>query len=198
MVKFHSGLEELFAKQELSLKGAPDVVISERRDVKILQLSFFLQQQTALKKQLALFGISDVPKFSQIKTGKKASAARVEMEKIWLIRDEKPEQFSDQISEQISGPSLGQCDDKFYPLELSSARNIIRVTGRRAPDVMARICAVDFRDKSRSFYATSIHHVGVHIHHHDDGFDIYMPRSFAVSLAEMIITISRQYNVQMA
>ena len=182
MVKFHSGLETLFADQPASDNGLIDVIITERRDIKILQLSYFDSQQAALKKQLATFGISDIPHFSQIKTGKKASAARVEMEKIWLISDAFPT----------------DCDGQFYPLDLSSARNIIRVSGPRAGDVMARICAVDFRDKTRSFYATNMHHVGVHIHHHEDMFDIYMPRSFAESLTELLIDISRQYHVQMA
>ena len=182
MVNFNSGLEALFAKQPASDNGVIDVVITERRDVKILQLSYFESQEAALKKQLAIFGISDIPHFSQFKTGKKASVARVEMEKIWLIADVMP----------------AACDAKFYPLDLSSARNVIRVSGPRALDVMARICAVDFRDKTRNFYATNMHHVGVHIHHHDDVFDIYMPRSFAESLTELLIDISRQYHVQMA
>ena len=182
MVKFHSGLEKLFAEQPPSDNGVVDVTITERRDIKILQLSYFDNQEAALKKQLADFGISDIPHFSQFKAGKKAAAARVEMEKIWLIADTFPE----------------ACDGQFYPLDLSSARNVIRVSGPRAGDVMARICAVDFRDKTRSFYATNMHHVGVHIHHHDNIFDIYMPRSFAESLTELLIDISRQYHVQMA
>ena len=182
MVKFHSGLEALFAKQPASDNGVIDVVITERRDVRILQLSYFDSQKAALKKQLADFGIADIPHFSQFKAGKKAAAARVEMEKIWLI--------SDSVT--------WDCDQQFYPLDLSSARNVIRVSGPRAGDVMARICAVDFRDKTRSFYAANMHHVGVHIHHHDGLFDIYMPRSFAESLTELLIDISRQYHVQMA
>ena len=182
MVKLHTGLESLFARQSASDNGLIDVVISERRDIKILQLSYFDDQQAALKKQLAAFGISDIPHFSQFKVGRKASAARVEMEKIWLISDMMP----------------ADCDTQFYPLDLSSARQVIRVSGPRAGDVMARICAVDFRDKTRSFHATNMHHVGVHIHHYDDLFDIYMPRSFAQSLTELLIDISRQYHVQMA
>ena len=182
MVKYHSGLETVLANQQSANNGTPDVVIAERRDVKIIQLSFFETQQALLKKELSRFGVSDVPHFSMLKSGKLAGAARVEMSKIWLISDEMPE----------------GCDAALYPLDLSSSRAVIRLSGLKAPEVMARICAVDFRDKTRNFYSANMHHVGVHIHHHNDSFDIYMPRSFAQSLTELLLDISCQYHVQMA
>ena len=182
MIKYQSGLEALLARQSFSQTGNCDVIISERRDVRILQLSFFANQTAALETQLRAFGISALPSFSQVKTAKGVSAARVEMEKIWLISDD----------------ALAGIDTALYPLDLSAARNVIRVSGARAADVMARICAVDFRDKTRAFYATSMHHVGIHIHHHNDVFDLYLPRSFAESLTELLIDISAQYHVQMA
>lgn len=188
MANYQTGLETVFANKaktlasQASTQGAVDVVIAERRHFHLTQLSFFPTQLAALKKELAHFGISDVPHFSQFKKGKKAHAARVEMDKIWLISD----------------APLAIGNKALYPLDLSSARNCVRLSGARAADVMARLCAVDFRDKSRVFFATSIHHVGVHIHYHDDCFDIYMPRSFSASLSDLIIDIARQYHVQMA
>ena len=188
MADYQTGLERVFAAKAIiltshaSAHGAVDVVIAERRQFYLTQLSCFPNQQAALKKELASHGISDLPHFSQVKKGKKALAARVEMDKIWLISD----------------TAITLANKAFYPLDLSSARNCIRLSGPRAADVMARLCAVDFRDKSRVFFASSIHHVGVHIHHHDDCFDIYMPRSFSASLADLIIDIARQYHVQMA
>lgn len=182
MVKFYSGLESALANQQASNHGTPDVIIAERRDVKIMQLSFFETQEAAVKKELARFGVSDMPHFSVLKSGRTADAARVEMSKIWLIADAMPQ----------------GCDSQLYPLDLSSSRAVIRLSGVKAPEVMARICAVDFRDKQRNFYGANMHHVGVHIHHHDDIFDIYMPRSFAQSLTETVLDIARQYHVQMA
>ena len=187
MVEYQSGLEACFADFQNKISpatnssGTPDIIIAEQRDIKITQLSFFVNEQARLKTQLAKSGISDVPKFSQTIKGKDVLAARVEMGKIWLISKEHI-----------------VTKDAFYALDLSSSRNVVRLAGARAEDVMARICAVDFRDKSRSFYATSMHHVGIHVHHHDGVFDIYMPRSFGQSLTEMLIDISRQYHVQMA
>ena len=186
MIKYNSGLEStaLGAKgavTDTSLQGAPDVIISERRNIHIQQLSFFSGEEAALKTYLATKGISTIPHFSQVTKGKTSFAARVEMGKIWLVSNE-----------------MWEMAPAFYPLDLSSSKNVVRLAGPRAEDVMARICAVDFRDKSRHFYATSMHHVGIHIHHHDELFDLYMPRSFGQSLTELLIDISRQYHVQMA
>ena len=185
MVEYRSGLENLLAKKSASLSQTgtnPDVVIAERKGLSICQLSFFENQISDLKSLLKKHGISDIPSFSQIKSGKTISAARVEMEKIWLISDELPDAL----------------DASFYPLDLSSARNVIRISGPRAGDMMARLCAVDFNDNARNFFATAIHHVGVHIHKHSDVFDIYIPRSFGESITDYIIDISQQYHVQMA
>ena len=188
MAKYHSGLEALFARQSDSLEGrqkatgTADVIIAERRGMAILQMSFFPSQMAAFKTQLSAFGITDIPAFSQVKKGKNLIAARVEMEKVWLISDALPK----------GGKAA------FYPLDLSSARAVVRVQGAKASDVMARLCAVDFRDKTRTFFGTAIHHVPVHIHHQDGVFDIYMPRSYSASLTELLVDIARQYHVQMA
>ena len=188
MADYQTGLEAVFAKHTdgseagQKVTGAADVIIAERRDVKIMQFSFFASQTADFKKHLLVFGISDIPDFSQVKKGKGCIAARVEMEKIWLIADVMPD--------------AGRA--KFYPLDLSSARAVVRLQGAKAGDVLARLCAVDWQDKSRVFIGTAIHHVPVHIHHQDGVFDIYMPRSYAVSLTELLVDISRQYHVQMA
>lgn len=185
MDEYQSGLESLFARcQEMSNKdsGNPDVIISEQRHVVITQLSFFTSETAKMTKFLSSIGLSALPSYSHFKSGKNIAVARVEMEKIWLIG-------------QL--PSTAKAD-KFYPLDLSSARNIIRLSGTRADDVMARLCAVDFRDNTRNFFATSIHHVGVHVHKQKDAYEIYIPRSFGESIAEYILDISSQYHVQMA
>ena len=70
MADYQTGLEAVFAKHTdgseagQKVTGAPDVIIAERRDVKIIQFSFFASQITAFKKHLSVFGISDVPDFS--------------------------------------------------------------------------------------------------------------------------------------
>ncbi|MGC6517033.1 MAG: hypothetical protein ACON49_03305 [Candidatus Puniceispirillaceae bacterium] len=185
MVEYQSGLDDLMITHGASLaehKAQPDVIISERRHLMITQLSFFASQMAKLKKQLAVFDVQDIPSFSNVEASSLVMAVRVEMEKIWLVSEQSHEALK----------------KEFYPLDLSSAKSVMRLSGPRAGDVMARLCAVDFRDDTRCFYATAIHHVGVHIHHHHDIYDIYMPRSFGESLAELVIDISRQYHVQMA
>lgn len=185
MDEYQSGLESLFARAvEGGVKdsGSPDVILSEKRHVTITQVSFFSSEQAKMTKFLSSLGLANLPSYSQLKSAKSVSVARVEMEKLWLIG---------------TLPKT-EIDASFYPLDLSSARNIIRLSGNRADDVMARLCAVDFRDNTRNFFATSIHHVAVHVHKSKDAYEIYIPRSFAESIAEYILDISKQYHVQKA
>jgi len=185
MDDYQSGLESQFAravKNVVKDSASPDVIISEQRHVTITQLSFFTSEKDKMTKCLSSLGLSNLPPFSQVKTAKSLLVARVEMEKLWLIGAVAP----------------ADIDASFYPLDLSSARNIIRISGMRADDVMARLCAVDFRDNTRNFFATSIHHVAVHVHKQKDAYEIYIPRSFGESIADYILDISKQYHVQMA
>ena len=183
MDNYKTGLESSFARAALpEAKGSADVVLSEVRHQTITQLSCFIDEFTKFEDYLKSHGWSGLPQLSCAEQSGDGLIARVEAEKIWVISASKTSDF----------------DASYYPLDLSSARAILRLSGPRASDVMARLCAVDFRDKSRQFHATGIHHVPVHIHAKEGVFDIYMPRSFAESLTDYIINISRQFQVQMA
>lgn len=183
MDNYRTGLEASFARAALpEVKGSADVVLSEVRHHQITQLSCFIDGLPDFDKYLKSLGWSGLPQVSRAEASGDALIARVEAEKIWVISASKSSDF----------------EPSYYPLDLSSARAILRLSGPRASDVMARLCAVDFRDGSRQFHATGIHHVPVHIYAREGIFDIYMPRSFAESLTDYIIDIARQYQVQMA
>lgn len=183
MANYSTGLERCFdANQTANSAGTPDVVIAQLRPFYIQQLGFFEGQKSNLEKHLKSHSIKSIPAMSVAVSVKSVIAARIEMEKIWLISHEP----------------IAKASAAFYPLDLSSARSAIRLSGVKVRDLLARLCAVDFDDSKRNFFATSIHHVGVHIHAHDGVFDIYMPRSFGQSVTDYIIDISRQYHVHMA
>ena len=184
MADYNTGIETSLANADFTTgQNKTDLVISERRNVTIYQLSFFPEEAANITKFCKQIGLAGLPDFSQlISATNHLQAARVEMGKIWLIGDR----------------SVADVPASFYPLKLSSSKVVLRLSGVRASDVIARICAVDFRDDNRNFMATGIHHVPCHIFHEDGVFDIYMPRSFAQSLTDLILDISAQYHVQMA
>lgn len=184
MADYNTGIETSLANADFTTgQNKADLVISERRNVTIHQLSFFADETAKITSFCKTIGFAGLPDFSQlIATKQHLQAARVEIGKIWLIGD----------------GSVANVPASFYPLKISSSKVILRLSGVRASDVIARICAVDFRDDKRNFMATGIHHVPCHIFHEDGVFDIYMPRSFAQSLTDLILDISAQYHVQMA
>ena len=173
MANYRTGLEPALAKAGFEpAAGTADIILSERRHLQITQLSFFADEQKG----------TSIPSYSCCEEIGELAIARIEMSKIWIVGD----------LQTVKVPAV------LYPLDLSSSRSVLRISGPRADDLLARLCAVDFRDTKRNFFATSIHHCAVHIHKFDRVFDIYMPRSFGETLADFIIDISRQYYVQMA
>lgn len=183
MANYRTGLEPALAKAGFEpAAGTADIILSERRHLQITQLSFFADEQKDLTSFLKSLNGSSIPSYSCCEEIGELAIARIEMSKIWIVGD----------LQTAKVPAV------LYPLDLSSSRSVLRISGPRADDLLARLCAVDFRDTKRNFFATSIHHCAVHIHKFDRAFDIYMPRSFGVSLADFIFDISRQYHVQMA
>ena len=183
MDNYKTGLESSFARAALpEANGSADVVLSELDINTITQLSCFIDEFTNFENYLKSCGWSGLPQLSCAELSGDGLIARVEAE--------KKSGLSQRLRHQILRHPIIHL--------ISSARAILRLSGPRASDVMARLCAVDFRDKSRQFHATGIHHVPVHIHAKEGVFDIYMPRSFAESLTDYIIDISRQFQVQMA
>lgn len=78
--------------------------------------------------------------------------------------------------------------------ELGHSRTVLRIAGAKSRDLIARHVAVDLHPgvfPQGSFASTGIHGVGVMLHYARDFaggavFDLYLPRTFALSLAESI------------
>lgn len=76
--------------------------------------------------------------------------------------------------------------------ELGHARTVVRMSGPSARDILARNFAVDLHPDAfppGSFASSSMHHVGTLLHYvrdlgGDPIFDLYLTRSFALSLFE--------------
>jgi methylglutamate dehydrogenase subunit D len=74
---------------------------------------------------------------------------------------------------------------------LSSSRTRIKLNGPRTPDVLSKCAAIDFHPKNfttSKFVMTGIHHMPVLIHCvADDGFHLYVMRTFALHLWEVLV-----------
>lgn len=164
------------------------VKITEYRDFSLLQLAFFPDQEiavrTMVKRQFGLPALPDIS--SSCQTGGRL-CLRAEIGKIWLV------------SEQSLGINLPASMKKYYPLDLSASKICLHLSGAQSGQLINRQSAIDLSCADDRFMATSMHHVGVHILKMGaESYLLFLPSSFAESLAHGLFDIACQFGVQIA
>jgi heterotetrameric sarcosine oxidase gamma subunit len=115
--------------------------------------------------------------------GKNAAALRIEPLKWWLYGVDAPEVDAEQGG----------------ILDISHSRTHIRISGPEAATLLNRHLPLDLREKSfpvGSVASTMIHHVGVTLWRSDKGYELFIPRGFALSLWEGIVESATQFGVE--
>ena len=108
---------------------------------------------------------------------------RIEPMKWWLIG--------------IDAPTLDA--EQGMTLDISHSRTQLRVSGDDATDFLNRHFPIDFRDSSfpEGSVASSVtHHVGVTIWHSADGYELFIPRGFALALWEGLVESAEQFGLE--
>ena len=167
-------------------QGRAAVTMTELTSVSLLQLAVFPEQmkgfRTSFKRQT---GIGDLPDFSDSVQDKNGLVVRPEITKFWLLRAAS--------ASPVTAPSLA----KYFPLDLSGSRVFLRLRGPQAAALINRFCAVDLSVPPGRFIATGMHHVGIHILKQAEAdFVLFLPRSFAESLAETLYHSALQFGVE--
>jgi len=115
--------------------------------------------------------------------GSEATLLRVEPLKWWLLGLEPPELDAEQGA----------------LLDLSHSRTRIRVSGPRAAELINRHLPLDLRDASfpqGSVASSAFHHVGVTVWRSSLGFEMFLPRGYAMSLWEMLLESAGQFGAE--
>ena len=84
-------------------------------------------------------------------------------------------------------------------LDLSHSRTHLRVRGREAQTCLNRLVSLDLRPNGcplDSVMSTALHHVGITIWHSRDGFELFVPRGFALSLWEVLTDTAAQFGAE--
>jgi len=190
MVERVSSLEGFNAPRETGRIGesGPGVTLSERRIGSLWQIAAWPDRLAAAGEAAAnAAGVAAAPGPGQSDSGT-ATLIRTEPLKFWLASDDP-----------LPRPDISAEDGTV--LDQSHARTVIRVTGPHALDLMARAVPVDLRPVAfpeGAVASTGLHHVGVTILARGGGYDIFTPRSFALSLWEHLIEIAAQFGVEIA
>lgn len=90
--------------------------------------------------------------------------------------------------------------------ELGHSRTVLSISGQRCRDLIARLMAIDTHRSvfpPGSFGSSGIHGVGCLLHYAADidgapEFDLYVPRSFALSMTEAIAVLAEQWGYEAA
>lgn len=128
-------------------------------------------------------GCKQAPGPCKSEVGKKAAALRIEPLKWWLYGVEAPDVDAEQGA----------------TLDISHSRTQIRITGAEATSLLNRHLSLDLREQSfpvGSVASSVIHHVGVTLCRSDQGYQLFIPRGFALSLWEGIVESATQFGVE--
>lgn len=163
------------------------VTLSEISDLQLRQIAAWPDTLMAVGAKAAeVTGCDAAPKPGKSAVGSKASLLRIEPLKWWLLGDaELPELSAEEGA----------------VLDLSHSRTCIRIKGEYAAELLNRHLPLDLREASftdGSVASTAFHHVGVTLLRRNGGYELFVPRGFAVSLWELLVESAEQFGVEVA
>lgn len=132
-----------------------------------------------------LLGQKTVPKPMKSTGNAQAALLRVEPLKWWLLGIDLPELSADQ----------GAC------LDLSHSRTRIRISGENAVDLLNRLIPLNLSESAFPLghvASSAIHHVGVTLWRNERGYELFIPRGFAVSIWETLLKTALQFGVEVS
>lgn len=187
MAKLTTALDTHLKPGHAGPSGETGVILTERPDLSLIQIAAWpdtLDQVGALAAQMA--GCPAAPGPGQSATGPGAALLRIEPLKWWLVHD-----GDDTATPQVK-PETGAV------LDLSASRTAVQVDGTRATTLLNHFLPLDLRPAAfadGAVASTACHHVGVTLWRHGNSYTLFLPRSFAASLWEMLAETAAQYGL---
>ena len=182
-----AGLTHLELGKQGNVGGRrPGVTFQELTGVQLVQMAVFPDQmrgfKTSFKRQT---GCAGLPEMSSSYRDKAGLVVRPELTKFWLLRSAS------------AGLLPETALAKYFPLDLTGSKVLLRLSGAQAKTLINRFCAVDLSGEAGLFLATGLHHIPLHILKQAEAdFIVFLPRSYAESLAETLHHTARQFGVE--
>ncbi len=165
------------------IKDNPGVTLTEVPGLTLWQLAVWPDSLQRVASAVAdQIGVSGAPGFGRSNTQAAVSMLRIEPLKFWVI-----------------GAALTEPDpNDGAVLDLSHSRTHIRISGPHATTLLNSYLPLDLREQSFAVGAvasTAFHHVGVALWRTDKGYELLLPRGFALSLWELLVESATQYDL---
>ena len=162
------------------------VILHEPADLVLHQVAAWPESIDAVGKVLAkLIGAKTVAGPGSSVSGANGSMLRIEPMKWWLLG--------------VAAPEFDA--DRAVTLDISHSRTRVCVSGEHAAEFLNRHFPLDLREASfppGSVASSATHHVGVTLWRSKDGYELFMPRGFALSLWEGLVESAQQFGVDIA
>jgi len=166
--------------------GEAGVILRESQDLLLHQVAAWADSIDEVGKTLAnTIGAETVAGPGRAVTGSKGSMLRIEPMKWWLVG--------------IAAPAFDA--EQAATLDLSHSRTRLCVSGEQAAEFLNRHFPLDLREASfalGSVASSATHHVGVTLWRSAAGYELFIPRGFALSLWEGFVDSAEQFGVKIA
>ncbi len=116
------------------------------------------------------------------------SVLRVEPLKFWVIGDTPANKGKDAIAV-----------DEAVWVDQSHSRTQLRITGEHAVTLLNQFLPLDLRESQFAVgdvASSALHHVGVTLWRSQEGYELFIPRGFALALWEVLIEGAAQYGYE--
>ncbi len=166
--------------------GNTGVILREPAGLVLQQVAFWQNSMDEVGNKLAkLIGANSVAGPCSSVTGSEGSMLRIEPMKWWLVG--------------VAAPAFDA--EQAVTLDLSHSRTRVCVSGDNAVEFLNRHFPLDLREASfpvGSVASSATHHVGVTLWRSEDGYELFIPRGFALSLWEGFVESAQQFGVEIA
>lgn len=179
-----SALEGHYNPGQTGAPGEAGVILQEVRDLVLHQVAAWPETIEPVGSAGAQdAGVKSAPGPLQAEESAKGAMLRIEPLKWWVYGVEASD----------VDPEAGAT------LDLSHSRTHIRITGNDAVAMLNRYLPLDLREKSfpvGSVGSTVFHHVGVTLWRSKKGYELFIPRGFALSLWHLLVEGSEQFGLE--
>ncbi len=176
-----SALEGHYATGRFGAAGEPGVTLREVRELALHQIAAWPETLAAVGTAAAeTVGAAAAPGPGKAVVGQTGTLLRIEPLKFWIFG--------------LAPSPLAA--DQGATLDLSHSRSHLRISGPEAATLLNRFLPLDLRPTAfpaGSVASTAFHHVGVTLWHSEAGFELFLPRGFALSLWEMLLEGAAQF-----
>ncbi len=164
--------------------GEPGVVLEEVTDLVLHQVAAWPDTVEPVGKRVAdVVGVDQAPAPRQCVSSATGAALRVEPLKWWLCGVQAPELDAGQGT----------------TLDISHSRSRLRISGVDAAEFLNRFLPIDLREPVfpvGSVASSVIHHVGVTLWRSAAGYEIFVPRGFALFLWQGLVEVAEQFGAE--